>query len=306
MRYSFIAALFFLGAGQASIAAEETRFAVVGYLPEYRVRSVQAEHLKPVTDLIYFGIQPPADGQLAGTPVTDETLAKLKQIQRIASCRLFLCVGGWNKSQGFAALTKNRQTRTRFIMGLRDYCERAGFDGIDYDWEHPKNADEIANYQRLLVETKSTFADAKLWVTVAQAVWQDLGTAGYRAVDRVHLMSYDHDYPQATLSKSTADVNRVLGWGCPPGKIAMGIPFYGRNKKREAKTYSELVGNRKYDASVDVFSGYAGNGSATVVAKLRFAERRKLCGIMIWELGQDSPRPESSLLQALDGNLKSR
>ena len=305
MRTSFIAALFFLGSSVASIAADENRFAVVGYLPEYQIRSVQAEHLKPVTDLIYFGIHPPADGHLARTPVTDEALAKLKQIQHIASCRLFLCVGGWNKSQGFATLTKNRQTRTRFIMGLRDYCKRAGFDGIDYDWEHPKNADEIANYQRLLVETKSTFADAKLWVTVAQAAWQDLGAAGYRAVDRVHLMSYDHDYPQATLSKSTADVNRVLGWGCPANKIAMGIPFYGRNKNRQAKTYSELIADRKYDASVDIFSGYAGNGSATVVAKLHFAERRKLGGIMIWELGQDSSRPESSLLQALDRNLKS-
>ena len=61
------------GLASASLAEqggfEQGGFVVAGYLPEYRVAGVSPERLAPITDLIYFGLTPPADGRLARSPV---------------------------------------------------------------------------------------------------------------------------------------------------------------------------------------------------------------------------------------------
>ncbi|MCA9266600.1 MAG: glycoside hydrolase family 18 protein, partial [Planctomycetales bacterium] len=191
-------------------AAVERQFVVVGYLPEYRVAEVAAGKLAPVTDLVYFGLAPPADGRIPSPPVAPQTLRKLHEIKRTANCRLLLCVGGWNRSAGFAQLVQSEAARRRFIAGLTEICRGSEFDGVDFDWEHPQGAAQVAAYARLLAETKAAFAESRLLVTVAQAEWQDLGEATYAAVDRVHLMSYDHAFPQATFAKSKADVDRLV------------------------------------------------------------------------------------------------
>ena len=288
----------------ATARCAEARFAVIGYLPEYRIANVTPEQLEPITDLVYFGLTPPADGRLPNSPVKPSVLQKLHQIKRVAKCRLLLTIGGWNRSEGFAALAKNNTARQRFIAALLAYCRDNGFDGVDYDWEHPENADELAAFGRLLVETKTAFQDTQLLVTVAQAEWQNLGKQAYGVVDRVHLMSYDHEFPQATVAKSKAGIDRLINWGCPAEKLALGAPFYGRNREGEARTYRELVAEHGPDANVDIVDGFAFNGRSTMAAKVRLAINRRLAGIMIWELGQDASRKEASLLATIDRQLR--
>ena len=284
--------------------ADEPGFAVIGYLPEYRIANIAPERLAPITDLVYFGLEPPADGRLSDSPIVSSVLKKLQEIKRVAKCRVLISVGGWDRSKGFSALARTDATRQRFIAGLLAYCQNNKFDGIDYDWEHPKGAKELAAYRQLLSDTAVAFHDAGLLVTVAQAGWQNLGKQAYDAVDRVHLMSYDHEFPQATFDKSKADVDRLIGWGCAPEKIAMGLPFYGRNKKREARTYRELVGERAIDPNADTIDGFAFNGRATIILKVNLAIKRNLSGIMIWELGQDASRKEASLLTTINQQLR--
>ncbi|MBI22764.1 MAG: hypothetical protein CMN05_04110 [Roseibacillus sp.] len=289
----------FLSAVHAVADDGQDQFVVAGYLPHYRVTEVVPESLKPLTDLIYFGLTPPADGRLAGTPVDPAVLKKLHEIKRVTGCRLLLCVGGWNRSQGFVALGPREKLRKQLVAELLAFCRNNGFDGVDFDWEHPKGPAELAAYRALLADTRKSFGPPGLLVTVALASWQNLGKSAYTTVDRVHLMSYDHDYPQATLEKTRKDVDRLIGWGCPSGKIAMGLPFYGRNRARGAHSYRQLVGNRMPDPDRDEINGYAFNGPSTLARKIRHARQRKLAGVMIWEAGQDHPREEFSLLKVI-------
>ncbi len=304
-RITYLLTLAIASFASAGARADAAKFVVVGYLPDYRITGVAPERIAPVTDLVYFGLEPPADGRLPPSPVAPTTLQRLREIKRVANCRLLLCVGGWNRSGGFPTLTMSDAARRRFIAGLLEFCQKNDFDGVDYDWEHPRGADQLNAYVRLLAETKAAFRDSQLLVTVAQAGWQNLGKAAYSAVDRVHLMSYDHEFPHATFAKSRADVDRLVGWQCPPARIALGLPFYGRNNANEARTYSELASQKTIDPKLDRIDGFAFNGKATITRKVQFAATRELAGIMIWELGQDASTNDESLLMTIHRHLRS-
>ena len=284
---------------------ETSKFAIIGYLPDYQLNSIKPDAISGVTDLIYFGLVPSKNGRLAESPIPRAALIKLQSIKQQAHCRVLLSVGGWDRSNGFAKLTSSATTRQVFIHNLVQYCRQNGFHGIDYDWEHPKTKIELSNYVKLITETSNACHPHSMIVTVAQAAWQNLGKDAYQTVDRVHLMTYDHEFPHATYDKSTKDIERVIDWGCRSEKLAMGIPFYGRNKDRKARTYAEITGNKPVDSTKDLIAGFAFNGQATVAKKVRYAAEQKLAGVMIWELGQDSSRPESGLLEAIRKQVKS-
>ncbi len=285
---------------QNPVATDDSKFVVVGYLPEYRLDSIDPQRLVGVTDLVYFGIEPPTNGEFPGT-ISARQLEKLAEIKQLIGCRLLLTVGGWERSSGFVRLTESSEAQTKFINELSKFCQANGFDGVDYDWEHPKGSAEIQCYENLISETKAVLSPHGLMVTVALASWQDLGKATYDSADRIHLMSYDHEFPQATMGKTRDDVRKLLGRGCPANKIAVGIPFYGRNKTGQAKTYAELIGIGL--ASAETIEGYALNSKLTVVSKIEFAQQQQLAGIMIWELGQDAAEPQHSLLKLIVDSL---
>lgn len=285
--------------------ADSAPCAVIGYLPHYRLDTVTADQLTCITDLIYFGIEPTADGQLPDPVIPLPTIAKLKEIKKNHNCRILIAIGGWNRSKAFPSLAKSESARTQFINAMADFCKKHAFSGIDYDWEHPKNADELESYGKLIADTHERFQKDNLTVTVAQASWQNLGKPVYNLIDRIHLMSYDHDFPQATLEKSTADVQQLIEWGCPANKIALGVPFYGRNAKRESKAYHQLAASPDFDPSNDNDHGFAYNGRKTIAAKTNYVLKQKLAGIMIWELTQDSDKSSTSLLQSIQETIKS-
>ena len=284
------------------LCCREPSFPVVGYLPQYRM-ATWSQETGPLTDLMYFGISVPENGEFASDEIPADHLTTLRKIKRRRKLRILLTVGGWNKSQGFPAMTSDADRRSRFILAARMFCQKNHFDGIDYDWEHPEGPEQMSAMVALLKETHREFAPHKLLVTMAQAGWQNFGQAAYDAVDRVHLMAYDHDFPQATMDKSRADVTRLAEYGCPKQKIILGLPFYGRNINGEPKTYAELTAAARAEIKGDDFKGYAFNGPATIAGKVRYARQSNLGGVMIWEIGQDSNGPRS-LLKTIEREVK--
>lgn len=286
-------------------AGEREAMVVVGYLPDYHVNSTMLddEQLGLVTDLIYFSLEVPDDGVIPLDAINPQHLAKLTQIKQRIGCRLLLCLGGWERSDGFPGVARDPALRQALVQSLLALCQAHGFDGVDYDWEHPANQQELDDYAALIEDTARVFGEHDLLVTVALGAWQDLGTRAYQALDRVHLMCYDQPFPQATMAHAREEVARLLAWGCPPEKIALGIPFYGRNDQRAARTYAQLVKDQAaFSPDDDIVDGYAFNGQRTVAAKTRFALDMNLAGVMIWELTQDT-RDERSLLRAIAGEL---
>ena len=268
---------------------------VVGYLPDYRIDTWKPPTESPLTDIIFFGIEPPEGGALPDLPVPPAQIERARALKAQLKTRLLLCVGGWGRSEHFPAVASDDEARARLIESLKSFCKKHNFDGIDYDWEHPKNEAAMADYVRLLAETRTAFKEDGLLVTIALASWQDIGPEGYAAVDRVHLMSYDHSFPQATLKQSMADVEILLANGCPPEKVVLGVPFYGRNKDRDSRSYAELTVGKNFAPEVDEIDGFAFNGVNTVKAKMDYVTRKELGGLMIWELAHDG----GALLQSL-------
>ena len=89
--------------------------------------------------------------------------------------------------------------------------------------------------------------------------------------------------------------------GCPPAKICLGVPFYGRHiEKRDAKSFISFSAELR-STETDLHKGYYFNNQSTLKKKAEYVKKKKLAGIMIWEIEQDDSR--SSLLNSLRKEL---
>ena len=142
--------------------------------------------------------------------------------------------------------------------------------------------------------------------------------------------------PQRSLDNVTSAVGYYEAHGVPPGKIMLGVAFYGRGfigvSSRDAGRYSKYTGGFPetpwktvksqflaspdwvrhwsvtaeapwlYNANRHVFFTY--DDPLSLGIKARFVRRQHLRGAMIWVLGEDDR--ENSLLDALVCHLKPR
>jgi predicted esterase len=283
------------------------RFRVIGYLPEYRMADLDLELGKYLTDLVYFSVEAGPAGEFKSARLKSEHLAKLRAIKEKHGVALFLCVGGWGRSAGFAPMAASPDARRTFVAAATLFCLENGFDGIDLDWEHPTGDDECRNFAALLAEMKGSFEPHDLQLSIAAAGWQTLPPEAIAAVDRVHLMAYDGDGRHSTLEFARSEVAKLTRQGVPAGKICLGVPFYGRGIDDRAKTqtYAEIVRKHQPDPEVDEMDGIYFNGPATIARKTNEAIESKLGGIMVWEVGQDASG-EPSLLREIQKAIADR
>ena len=269
---------------------------VVGYLPHYRSGIIDKLPVEQLTDIIYFSISPKADGSLNTTNVRPAVLKKLTQSAHAKNTRVHICVGGWNLSGGFAPMTANAQARGTFVRNLTTFVRTHKLQGSDIDWEHPKSATEIANYQKLLVELKRAFVPHRLWLTAAVAGWgKYIKPETIPFVDRFHVMAYDQGTPHAPYAGALKDLHSWETQRVPKAKIVLGLPFYGRNAQGKAATYAEIIQRHRPKPSVDLAGGFHFNGADTIRRKTAYALQRNFAGVMIWELGQDASGNQSLL-----------
>jgi GH18 family chitinase len=285
-------------------SASSARFAVVGYIPNYHVDRLEQFDLDRLTDLIFFSIEPTAEGSVDRQTLTPETLSHLQALKAKHGFRLLVSVGGWGRSNHFAEMARNLTNRRRFVVELTRFCVNNQFDGVDYDWEHPRNPGEESAYASLISETKKSFQSRRMIVTAAIAAWQRMPKEGLKALDRIHLMAYDHEQRHSTVESAIADIDMLISKGVPATKICLGAPLYGRMIKdaNEVRTYGEIVGRSQPSPNVDEVDGCYFNGIETMKRKAAIVRERGLAGMMIWEIGQDAPG-DSSLLKAISTEL---
>ena len=141
-----------------------------------------------------------------------------------------------------AAVLASPDRRQRFIDDLVALVENMGYDGIDLDWEDLKPTDR-SSFSALVedladaLHAKGRFLSIAVmpktsepgeWDNQKYADWRRIG----ETVDEFKIMTYSYSGswgdpgPQAPLEW----VDRVLAFAerkVPPGKISMGVPFYG-------------------------------------------------------------------------------
>jgi GH18 family chitinase len=262
---------------------------VVAYLPEYRMERFQAAHAKGITDLIFFALKAKPNGELDRSDFDPSYMTKLRAAKKQHKCRLLIAVGGWEQSQGFIRATATPKTRKYFIENVHRFLKQYGFDGVDYDWEHPANATEEDAYGLLFRETKQAFRAENLLVTTALAHWQNLKPEYFQFIDRIHLMAYDNEGQHSTFAQAKEGVQAMLKKGVTKDQLCLGLPFYGRLIKNHnvEMDYAEIMEKFHPAPNVDEAGGFYFNNVETIRKKVQYAQEAGLGGVMIWDLGQD-------------------
>lgn len=282
----------------STISPTPVPFAVIGYFPDYReLNPAWTEHL---TDILYFSAEPRADGTLDTSRLNEDTWQTLIALKLQKGICIHLSVGGWERSSTFAPMVADPNTREKFIDTIIEFALAHNLDGVDFDWEFPKDRTEFDNYVLFLTETKEAFSKHNLLVSVALSPGQNFPLGSFAVVDRVHVMSYDHAGKHSTYEQAVKDLQIFLDAGIPPEKLILGIPFYGRNiqpPNREL-SYAEIMQQYQPAFNVDEMDGIYFNGIDTVQRKTCYAMSENIGGVMVWELAHDTI-DDSSLLKRI-------
>ncbi|KAG5337146.1 CH3L1 protein, partial [Acromyrmex heyeri] len=168
--------------------------------------------------------------------------------------KIMVAVGGWNEgSSTFSMVASNSNLRKTFAKSVAALLKKHSFDGLDIDWEYPNQRggkkEDIENFVKLLKECNTELKKQGKILSVAVGATESLASLSYNIkkvsenVDFINLMTYDlhgtwdgvtgHHaglYSPTSGDKLTVHA-AVLYWlnqGCPPEKLILGVPFYGR------------------------------------------------------------------------------
>lgn len=210
-----------------------------------------------ITHLYYFALNANRDGSLQKIePYENMGPDRINQIVSAAhqhNTQVLFSVGGWGNHEGFSNAIKP-EIRPIFIQNLVAVLKDWGFDGIDLDME-PIRDEDIENYKAFVKELHSKLQDLDTPMSsppllVAATDWQpEMFSELQDYFDQINLMTYDfsgawegwvswHNSPVYSGGKTFPGSNKPLpsvdrqvtefiNAGVEPGKLGIGIDFYG-------------------------------------------------------------------------------
>jgi chitinase len=284
-----------------------------------------------------------------------KVLAGLRQ--KHPHLKLLVSVGGWTWSKGFSDAALTAQSRKVFVESSVAFVRRHDLDGFDVDWEYPGmvgdgnvfRPEDKQSFTALMAELRAALdhegraTKRHLLLTFAAGASSEFLEHTEMAkvqssVDFVNLMTYDFRvasdngeaghhanlYPNPTdPHQASADrgVKEFLAAGVPPGKLVLGVPFYGRAwsvstsnarglyqsgkapAERIETGYASLAAERVgmggfervwddkaqapflWNAEKKIFISYEDPESLRL--KCRYIRDQKLAGAMFWEYYSD-------------------
>ena len=353
--------------GVATAAPLTARPVIVGYVfargAAIRPDEIAAEKLTHIN----FAFADLRAGRLVeADPGDAANLAVLTGLRkRNPELRVLVSAGGWVGSKGFSDVALTAARRRLFVRSVVELLRRHDLDGLDLDWEYPglpgngnrhRPADR-AGFSALLADLRRALDEdgaarqRRLLLTIAAGAFADYlahvdMAQAQASLDLVNLMSYDFRLAEAgdeaghhanllprpddprKLSASGA-VRDFLAAGVPPGKLVLGVPFYGRAwsgvpggrdalyragkpvRNVDVSSYSAIEAlarkpgwARGWDETAQApYLWNAGSGlfvsyedPQSLRAKARLVREQGLAGVMFWEYHAD---PTGALLDAL-------
>jgi len=308
----------------------------------------------PITHVIHFSLVPNSDGTLnsSANSLTPANSMDILSHAHAAGKKVLVCVGGADSQTGFQGAT-SFANRAAFTTNLVNLMSARGYDGIDIDWEplDPSDANQYTNFVNgLRIALNAINPRPLLTAAIASPPTPPTLIAAVQAqFDQINLMTYDlsgpypgwvtwfnapiydggYTFPSTGGLVPSADgmVNSVTNAGVPPGKLGIGIAFYGwiwsggtgtstagAALPRQSWTTAPVTTQLGYNA---IFSTYYqsnlyhwdtaaqaaylsidNSGSSndkfisyddqrTCQSKVSYARNRRLGGVIIWELAQD-------------------
>jgi chitinase len=341
----------------------EADLRTTGYYPGWEQSYMPASSIDftALTHIIHFSVVPNSDGTLnsSDNSVTTANSADIVSRAHAAGVKVIICVGGADSEGAFQAAT-SAGSLPAFVNNLTNFMATRGYDGVDIDWE-PLPASDAQQFTNLVIELRSAldgFSQHKL-LTVAAGAYPPYGdspTAQYQMFatlqnqfDQINIMTYDLSGPYGgwvtwfnspiydggfrfpstggLVPSVDGAVNNFINNGVAPGKLGIGIAFYGylwtdgtgnsatsitqpRQSWIDAPTvstpsYSAIIANyyqpNLYHWDTNAQAAYLGitnvipvnniflsyDDQRTCQAKVSYARNHGLGGVMIWELAQD-------------------
>ncbi|KAI0024494.1 chitotriosidase-1 [Xylariomycetidae sp. FL0641] len=199
----------------------------------------------------------------------------LKQMKSFSSeLEVFISLGGWTFSDNdtstqplFPEIAGDAKKRQTFADNLVSFMTRYGFDGVDLDWEYPGAPDrgglqekDRKNFIALMKTLRETFKASPrgnfgLTFTIPTSYWylRWFDVPGLlEHADWVNMMSYDlhgvwdENNPIGSIVQAHTNLTEIqlaadLLWrnNVPPGKVVLGVGFYGRSFQLDDTDCSE-------------------------------------------------------------------
>ncbi|GAA5825749.1 hypothetical protein JCM11251_000358 [Rhodosporidiobolus azoricus] len=259
----------------------------VGYFTNWGIygREFKPEHIpaQDLTHILYSFAEVKEDGEVKLTDAwADEQIhyandswndvgtnlyGNLKQLyllkRRHRHLKILLSIGGWTYSENgrFARPVSTPAGKARFVETAVKLVEDYGLDGLDIDWEYPKDDKEAQDYVELLRLLREGLNGLQAKLGLGGPYGFELTIAAPGGPDNIsklrigemdqylsfwNLMAYDYSgswdqiaQHQANIfgsSPSAMSTDRAIRMftdpargGVPPHKLVLGIPLYGRS-----------------------------------------------------------------------------
>lgn len=279
----------------ASADEEKLQVRIAGYLPDYRINSVENETIALLDDVYLFSLSPQiqlGDNMFQACCLQSSHYEILESMQK--GPKYWVTVGGAGRSN---KLTRAPSAMMRALAKL--VLEDHSFiTGIDFDCELFLEHSDYENYDKLVTAATNIFPAQGISVSIALHPGQHTSVpSAIQKVDRINLMTYEMPTASyhADYTKMRSAVEDLIQAGVSSSKIFIGMPCYGKHKTTgEAKAYHELA-EKLSDDPVKRHKKYAYGdflveSPAAIQAKVRFAQKSDLGGVFFWEIGQDKDR----------------
>jgi len=242
---------------------------VLGYYPAWVAGELPPGRLdlSTFTHIVHAFAWPLEDGTISGY----ENLLnpELNRTVHAAGRVISISFGGGGRPAGFPVVTVDPRLRAEFISNIIAFCDEYGYDGADFDWEFPSNAEERDGYAALVTELRTETERRGIPFLVSMAIsgasWPNFSNDVAdiaEIVDWFLVMTYNYSGPWSPVAGHNAPLHarRDLGYslsvarsvefvlgerGLPAEKLLLGIPFYGRLFKG-SELYGSASGGEPY------------------------------------------------------------
>lgn len=303
----------------------DNSFKIIAYMPSYRDPATVLDHkYKMITHLFYAFLAPStsADGSL-------QTLEQPARFQALrAKCKANNVKFGISigptlgaTENTYLTIASSATARANFVKNIVAFAKSNELDGVDMDWEYPRNNNGGSTAFHSLMQELSTelhkigkFLSAAVTPAVYASTNRDaILQSTFQYIDFVNIMQYDgagYDTAEplnhAPYNMSVNSLNYWLNTrGLPKEKTIVGMPCYGKSSTGSSISYKDIEVANLANVNVNVATvnnvQYGYNGIPTIKQKTQLAKDRAN-GIMFWEFSQDS-NSTNSLIKAANDQL---
>ncbi|MDR3715727.1 MAG: glycosyl hydrolase family 18 protein [Puia sp.] len=289
-------------------------YKVVGYLEVNRPdlpAALSNIDFRSLSHLNLAFVNPDSTGAFADRPAVRQIVASA----HAAGVKVLMSIGGGEIPRYFAGLLSDDK-RPALVRSIATLVDQYRLDGIDVDLE---GSAIDQHYTQFVTELASITGPRGKLLTAAVATPYGANTpdAALAKFDFVNIMSYDKTGPWRPADPGPhapydMAVSDLVYWGTtrslPKSKMTLGLPFYGygfgpgnsvsdMNFSQIAAAYPAAVNEDQVGLPNGGTMYY--NGIATIRKKTALA-MQQADGVMIWELTQDAPAPNSLLKNIRD------